>query len=88
MDKNATQMRRLSQTEDDNPPSPVADSLETYLLSGGMKTASPSIADANSSISSTVPGVRTGHHATVGPSLGSNPNTPASPHTTMLSQVV
>lgn len=81
MDKSATQMRRLSQTEDDNPPSPVLDSVESYLFSANqVKTASPSVPDSGMS------GLRSAGHMS-GPSLNSNPNTPASPHTSILSQV-
>lgn len=75
-------MRRLSQTEDDNPPSPIIahmDSVESYMFTPGMKS-SPSVGgdgNVNSSMR---------QHHTVG-SMGSNPNTPASPHTSMLSQV-
>lgn len=85
VDKSATQMRRLSQTEDDNPPSPVAhmDTVESYLFSAGQaKNASPSVADGGGM--SAIRGVS--HMPAVGQSLGSNPNTPSSPHTSILSQ--
>lgn len=77
-------MRRLSQTEDDNPPSPVAhmDTVESYMFSQNqMKTSSPSVGD-NTNMSQIMSGMRGTHHP-----AGSNPNTPASPHTSMLSQV-
>lgn len=75
MDKNAGQTRRLSQTEDDNPPSPVPqiDSVESYLFcTNQRKTNSPLSMSENSS------SLRNLHH------LGSNPNTPVSPHTSLL----
>lgn len=73
VDKN-TQMRRLSQTEDDNPPSPVShlESVESYMFQSQVKTASP-IKTEGRGIS---------HQIT---SQGSNPHTPTSPHTSLLS---
>ena len=71
VDKSATQMRRHSQTEDDNPPSPISqDPIDSYMFTS-MKTASPSVSD----------------NLNVRHNLNSNPNTPASPHTSMMSQM-
>ena len=78
-------MRRLSQTEDDNPPSPMPqiESVESYLYSATqIKTSSPS---KNESNSSTV-GNRALGHAITSSAQGSNPHTPSSPHTSVLSQ--
>jgi len=69
VDKNAALLRRPSQAEPDIPPSPH-DSNEMYMYSGNthMKS-SPSTGEVLRSIH---------------PTLGSNPNTPASPHTSIL----
>lgn len=78
VDKNAAQLRRPSQAEDENPPSPShSESVDQYLYSAGqVKSASPSSQDASRSVPHTLPS-----------SLGSNPNTPSSPHTSLLSHV-
>ncbi|CAG2110071.1 unnamed protein product, partial [Medioppia subpectinata] len=76
-----TQMRRLSQTEDDNPPSPMPhmESVESYLYATSqMKTSSPSKGVNENSgrpITHSMPSAQ-----------GSNPHTPTSPHTSVLSQ--
>ncbi|RWS16530.1 Mediator of RNA polymerase II transcription subunit 14-like protein [Dinothrombium tinctorium] len=93
VDRSATQMRRLSQTEDDNPPSPITqfESVEAYLFQTGQtKTASP-LNIQQSSDSSLLSSVNTSNirplHQQLNPSaMGSNPNTPASPHASMLTQ--
>ncbi|CAG2161554.1 unnamed protein product [Oppiella nova] len=83
-----TQMRRLSQTEDDNPPSPMPqiESVESYLYSTSqMKTSSPSkgVNDGNTSMASN----RSIAHQMPSSAQGSNPHTPTSPHpTSVLSQ--
>lgn len=68
--------RRRSQSEDDNPPSPVpldpADGAGTGFLSTHRAPQSPS-------------GLR--FHPPLTPPSGSNPHTPASPHTSNISQV-
>lgn len=74
MDK-SVQMRRLSQTEDDNPPSPVVlmDTHDNYMFSGNqIKTspAKPMSSDTSNRNPSSV------QH--------SNPQTPASPMTSVL----
>jgi mediator of RNA polymerase II transcription subunit 14 len=79
-------MRRLSQTEDDNPPSPMPqiESVESYLFATSqMKTASPSkgVSDGSSSSSA-----RALSHQMASSAQGSNPHTPTSPHTSVLSQ--
>lgn len=85
VDKNAPILRRLSQNEDDHPPSPISHmetSVEQYLFSSSqMKTSSPMGANISDGVSRV-------HPVSVGASLGSNPNTPASPHTsTIMGQV-
>lgn len=80
-------MRRLSQTEDDNPPSPMPqiESVESYLFSTSqMKTSSPSkcVSEAGSSTG----GGRPLSHQMASSAQGSNPHTPTSPHTSVLSQ--
>ncbi|XP_074593418.1 mediator complex subunit 14 [Brevipalpus obovatus] len=98
VDRNATQMRRLSQTEDDNPPSPIAhmDTVESYLFQAGPQNqiASPmggglaSGSDPTGTMMSSGgsgpplgPGMRNPRQSMV-----SHPNTPASPHNSVLSQ--
>ena len=74
VDKNASLLRRPSQVDEENAMSPQ-DSSEMFMYSGNqMKTSSPSTGVADS---------LRGIH----PNLGSNPNTPASPHTSLLPQV-
>ncbi|XP_054168688.1 mediator of RNA polymerase II transcription subunit 14-like [Oppia nitens] len=79
-----TQMRRLSQTEDDNPPSPI-ESVESYLYSTTQIKASNSpsknINDGNLNTSA-----RQLSHTIASSAHGSNPHTPSSPHTSILSQ--
>ena len=77
-----SQMRRLSQTEDDNPPSPMPqiESVESYLYgTSQMKTSSPS-KNVNEATS------RSLSHPMGSSAQGSNPHTPTSPHTSVLSQ--
>ncbi|XP_053200858.1 mediator of RNA polymerase II transcription subunit 14-like [Panonychus citri] len=90
VDKNATQMRRLSQTEDDNPPSPMTqiDHVESYLFQPTHnQAASPMTITSNADLSmmNTVTGVR-GMRQAMTPGSLSHPNTPASPHTSILNQ--
>ena len=82
-----TQMRRLSQTEDDNPPSPMPqmESVESYLYATSqMKTSSPSKGVNDGNPSSVNP--RPIGHQISSSAQGSNPHTPTSPHTSVLSQ--
>lgn len=72
VDKNAALLRRPSQADEENPTSPQENS-DIYMFSGQMKTSSPSTDVATLS--------------RMHPSLSSNPNTPASPHTSILPQV-
>lgn len=76
MDDSVCLLRRRSQSEDDNPPSPVSavDPLDTFM-SGHPKPGSPA------QRSQDVSGLRF-HHPTT-PSSSSNPHTPASPHTSV-----
>ena len=95
VDTNATVMRRLSQIEDDNPPSPVThfDPMDWLLYQSNQNQTSspmtssidtnPSSGPANTSAGSNMRNLR--QSLTPG-SLGSHPNTPASPHTSVLSQ--
>ena len=80
VDKNSTVLRRMSQTEDDNPPSPIASqsdvSMDQCLYNVSQMKNSPSVCESMSQ--------RSLHH---GVGLGSNPNTPQSPHTSILPQV-
>ncbi|XP_015794906.1 mediator of RNA polymerase II transcription subunit 14 [Tetranychus urticae] len=91
VDKNAAQMRRLSQTEDDNPPSPMThiEHVEPYLFqSNHNQTASPmTINSAQDSMMMNAggPGAR-GMRQVMTPGSLSHPNTPASPHTSVLNQ--
>ena len=71
VDRNAALLRRPSQADEDNPSSPQ-ENHDIYMFSAQMKTSSPS---TDSSL------------ARMHPSLSSNPNTPASPHTSILPQV-
>lgn len=80
------QMRRLSQTEDDNPPSPMPqmESVESYLYSTAqIKTSSPS---KNVNETNTTVNTRPLGHQISSSAQGSNPHTPSSPHTSVLSQ--
>lgn len=81
-----SQMRRLSQTEDDNPPSPMPqiEAVESYLYATSqIKTSSPSkgVNESNAGPSSRPIG-----HGIGSSTQGSNPHTPTSPHTSVLSQ--
>lgn len=81
VDKTAALLRRPSQADDDNPPSPHVESVDQYLFSTGqVKTSSPG---GDVSGSNAMRSMHSGLSAT----MGSNPNTPSSPHTSMLSQV-
>ncbi|XP_071034254.1 mediator of RNA polymerase II transcription subunit 14 isoform X1 [Parasteatoda tepidariorum] len=89
VDETATQARRRSQTEDENPLSPVPtlDSMDSGFLSvsGQVKPGSPAQCRSQESVSSTTgSGLR--FHLPMTPPSGSNPHTPASPHTSVLSQ--
>uniref|UniRef100_T1J569 Mediator of RNA polymerase II transcription subunit 14 n=1 Tax=Strigamia maritima TaxID=126957 RepID=T1J569_STRMM len=77
VDDSACQIRRRSQSEDDNPPSPVSamDSLDSFM-SGHQKPNSPADRSQEG-------GLRFHHPVT--PPSGSNPHTPASPHMGVLS---
>lgn len=91
VDETATQNRRRSQTEDENPLSPVPtlDSLDSGFLgtSGQLKPGSPAQCRSQESVSSTSgPGSGLRFHLPMTPPPGSNPHTPASPHTSVLSQ--
>lgn len=74
--------RRRSQSEDDNPPSPVPlDPVEgAGFLSGHHRGPGP-----QSPAQQREGGLR--FHPPLTPPSGSNPHTPASPHTTNISQV-
>ena len=92
VDETATQNRRRSQTEDENPLSPVPtlDALDSGFLgtSGQLKPGSPAQVRSQESVSSTSgPGSGLRFHLPMTPPSGSNPHTPASPHTSVLSQV-
>lgn len=92
VDESATQARRRSQTEDENPlsPIPTLDSLESGFMSGAgsVKPGSPAQCRSQESVSSTSgPGTGLRFHLPMTPPSGSNPHTPASPHTSVLSQV-
>lgn len=90
VDETATHLRRRSQSEDDNPLSPVPtlDSLDPFM-SGQLKPGSPAQRASQENVSSSGPG-STGSglrfHLPMTPPSVSNPHTPASPHTSMLSQ--
>ncbi|XP_055926040.1 mediator of RNA polymerase II transcription subunit 14-like isoform X1 [Argiope bruennichi] len=86
VDETATQARRRSQTEEDsNPLSPVPtlDSLDSGFLSvsSQVKPGSPAQSCRGQDSGS---GLR--FHLPMTPPSGSNPHTPASPHTSVLSQ--
>lgn len=78
VDESLCYLRRRSQSEDDNPPSPVSaiDQLDSFMT-GHAKPLSPAQRSQDS-----MSGLRFHHPAT--PSSGSNPHTPASPHTGVL----
>ena len=89
VDKTSQHIRRHSQNEDDNPPSPIAqmESMDPSATSGVGSAYSLS----KSNINSPLPAM--GDHNTPGALSNqlrsvhtSNPNTPASPHTSILSQ--
>lgn len=69
--------RRRSQSEDDNPPSPVSMEIEGGGFLGHHR-------GPQSPAQQREPGLRFNHPAT--PPSGSNPHTPASPHTSGMSQ--
>lgn len=73
----SVQMRRLSQTEDDNPPSPVVqmDTQDSYMFPANQIKTSPSKTLHPESSVNRNPG---------SVSIHSNPNTPASPLTSVL----
>ncbi|GAB6020174.1 Mediator of RNA polymerase II transcription subunit 14 [Chamberlinius hualienensis] len=73
VDESGCLLRRRSQSEDDNPPSPVptVDTLDSFMT-GHPKPGSPA------QRSQEVSGLRFHHPPT--PSSSSNPHTPASPH--------
>lgn len=81
VDENAV-FRRRSQSEDDNPPSPVAaidsDGGSNVNFLGHHRSGPQSPAQQRD-------GLR--FHPPLTPPSGSNPHTPASPHTTNISQV-
>ncbi|XP_064456763.1 mediator of RNA polymerase II transcription subunit 14-like isoform X2 [Ornithodoros turicata] len=82
VDESACQLRRRSQSEDDNPPSPIPtlDSMESFLSSGSaLKPSSPAQRPQDPAGAG---GLRF-HHPMTPPS---NPHTPASPHPSVLSQ--
>lgn len=92
VDESACQLRRRSQSEDDNPPSPIPtlDSMDSFLGSASaLKPSSP--AQRGGSCAAGGPqdpsGASAGglrfHHPMTPPS---NPHTPASPHPSVLSQ--
>lgn len=74
MDK-SVQMRRLSQTEDDNPPSPVVlmDTHDSYMFSGNQVKTSPAKPLSSDTLNRNPSSVQ-----------HSNPQTPASPLTGVL----
>jgi mediator of RNA polymerase II transcription subunit 14 len=73
-------LRRRSQSEDDNPPSPVAlESCDGVFLGGGGLHRNAPGSPATSSLR---------FHPPLTPPSGSNPHTPASPHTANISQVL
>ncbi|XP_076370105.1 mediator complex subunit 14 isoform X1 [Tachypleus tridentatus] len=84
VDEASSQLRRLSHSEDDNPPSPgsTLDSLDPFLSSASQIRPSPPSQRGNQEGGATPGGLRF-HHPMTPPS---NPHTPASPHTGMLSQ--
>ncbi|KAI4459735.1 mediator complex subunit [Holotrichia oblita] len=69
--------RRRSQSEDDNPPSPISMEIEGGGFLGHHR-------GPQSPAQQREPGLRFNHPAT--PPSGSNPHTPASPHTSGMSQ--
>jgi len=74
--------RRRSQSEDDNPPSPVT--MDSDGSSGNMGFLSHHRSGPQSPAQQRE-GLR--FHPPLTPPSGSNPHTPASPHTTNISQV-
>ncbi|ERL93945.1 mediator of RNA polymerase II transcription subunit 14 [Dendroctonus ponderosae] len=76
IDENAV-FRRRSQSEDDNPPSPVE-------IDGGNFLGSHRPPQSPAGGSRSEPGLR--FHPPLTPPSGSNPHTPASPHTANMSQ--
>lgn len=69
--------RRRSQSEDDNPPSPISMEVESGSFLGHHR-------GPQSPASQREPGLRFNHPLT--PPSGSNPHTPASPHTSNINQ--
>ncbi|EEC20233.1 conserved hypothetical protein [Ixodes scapularis] len=90
VDESACQLRRRSQSEDDNPPSPIPtlEGMDSFL-GPGLRPLSPAqrpqdaSAAAAAAVAAAAGGLRF-HHPMTPPS---NPHTPASPHPSVLSQV-
>lgn len=78
VDDSGTQCRRRSQSEDDNPPSPIStiDPLDSFM-STHVKPSSPAQRAQETALR---------FHHPLTPPPGSNPHTPASPHMGVLSQ--
>ncbi|XP_037511801.1 mediator of RNA polymerase II transcription subunit 14 [Rhipicephalus sanguineus] len=89
VDESACQLRRRSQSEDDNPPSPIPtlEGMDSFL-GPGLRPNSPaqrgqdSSSAAAAAVAAATGGLRF-HHPMTPPS---NPHTPASPHPSVLSQ--
>lgn len=89
VDESACQLRRRSQSEDDNPPSPIPtlEGMDSFL-GPGLRPNSPaqrgqdSASAAAAAVAAATGGLRF-HHPMTPPS---NPHTPASPHPSVLSQ--
>ncbi|KAM7302775.1 mediator of RNA polymerase II transcription subunit 14 isoform X1 [Ixodes scapularis] len=89
VDESACQLRRRSQSEDDNPPSPIPtlEGMDSFL-GPGLRPLSPAqrpqdaSAAAAAAVAAAAGGLRF-HHPMTPPS---NPHTPASPHPSVLSQ--
>jgi mediator of RNA polymerase II transcription subunit 14 len=90
VDKSLAHTRRHSQNEDDNPPSPVTQ-MEPHSVDSCMSASGYSISKSN--INSPLPAMSDHGNSALSNALRgtsglhtSNPNTPASPHTSLLSQ--